>query len=343
MQREIESVPQKSIVASKQILQDVRAVWLASCIRAVCFYRVPQILGDEVMSVGDIAFHTKTQVPLIANVLRYLSTFGYFECMDQTERDDYRQRFRNTSLSLCLIEQSPYILNHLGKRMMQEWQCLEALLVSGINAPRQLFQMPLYQYFDAHPEESKLFDDALEATNIPVVQAIASAFPFAGTVVDIGGGTGALLNAILTHYPDDCHCVLYERETVLRAVRYSKLELAISSGDFFDEGTFPHGDILILAHVLHNYQNYQCLALLEKCRQALQPGGQLILIEMLRSPSGVFDQGTEALSLLMHLEQEGGYERKEDEYDDLLQSAGFVLHMVKPLPKGNGMLFARLK
>lgn len=332
----VQSRQNDPFILAQHVLKDTHTLWLVSCLRAVCSYKIPELLSrEDDMSIQDLALQTGTQAPLLKNVLRYLTTFGYFECINPLENQE-NQRFRNTPLSLCLQDWSSYVLNHLGERMMQEWLCLEKLLASGVNAPFQLFGMPLYRYFDEHPDESVLFDSSLQIVGQPLQEAIIAALPVTGneTIIDIGGGNGALLTTIKLRFPT-ISCLLYERPAVIEPAR-QRLEQAgitLISGDFF-ANEIPSGDILLLGHVLHNYPDDMCMKLLRKCRSACQ---KCLLIFEFIQPDGQIDQFAEGLSLLMKLEQEG-YERTERQFQVLLQQTGFALTKIDFLAKNRGLM-----
>jgi O-methyltransferase domain len=83
-----------------------------------------------------------------------------------------------------------------------------------------------------------------------------------------------------------------------------------------------------LSHVIHDWNEEQCLAILRNCRQAMRPGSRLLIVEMVL-PAGDTPHPGKLLDLAM-LVMPGGQERTEDEYALLLNEAGFQLTRVVP-------------
>lgn len=103
--------------------------------------------------------------------------------------------------------------------------------------------------------------------------------------------------------------------------------VSIESGSFFE--TVPAGgDACVLSHVIHDWSEEQCLAILGNCREAIKPDGRLLLVEMVLPPGDAPHPG-KVLDMVM-LVMPGGQERTETEYAALLDRAGFRLSRVVP-------------
>ena len=108
------------------------------------------------------------------------------------------------------------------------------------------------------------------------------------------------------------------------------------AADLFD----PWGvgaDVVLLARVLHDWNDDRAVAILRRAREALRPGGRLFVLEMLRSGDGVGG----ALCDLHLLVATGGRERSRDEMGALLDEAGFVVVRAERLPSVVSVLEAR--
>jgi hypothetical protein len=103
--------------------------------------------------------------------------------------------------------------------------------------------------------------------------------------------------------------------------------VTVESGDFFQN--VPNGgDVYIMSHVIHDWNEEQCATILGNCRRAMKDGSRLLLIEMVLSPGDTPHPGK--LLDMMMLVGPGGQERTADEYGALLSSAGFRLERVIP-------------
>jgi hypothetical protein len=224
----------------------------------------------------------------------------------------------------------------VGEPMVwRSWGGILHSLRTGKPAFDHTFGAPLFEYLAAHPEEARVFDAAMTGRSAAENAAVLAAYDFsgAGTVVDVGGGQGALLAAILEANPRT-RGVLFDRPHVVAAAR-PRLEAAglapgrfdLVEGDFF--GAVPAGgDIYVLKRIIHDWDDGRARSILRNCRAALSEAGRLLLVELV-VPPGNEPSDAKLLDLLM-LVYAGGRERTEAEYRDLLASAGFELARVVP-------------
>ena len=150
--------------------------------------------------------------------------------------------------------------------------------------------------------------------------------------MDVGGGIGTLLATVLRAHPE-MQGVLLEMPHVTAEAR-TRLAAAgvgdrctVVEGDFF-EAVPPGGDAYVLSHVIHDWDEARCQAILANCRRAMGGRGRLLLVEAVLPPGDVPHPG-KLLDLVM-LTVAGGRERSEAEYADLLAAAGFTLTRVVP-------------
>lgn len=152
------------------------------------------------------------------------------------------------------------------------------------------------------------------------------------TVMDIGGGDGYQLDAILRAAPH-LTGMLFDRAAVVDAVRsagtFDGRECALHSGDFF-RGVPSGADTHLLCSVLHDWSDEQCVAILRNSRAALEPGGRLMIVEMLVPPDGSWHPSKWSDIGMMVLT--GGRERTAEEFQALLSEAGYTLSGARPVP-----------
>lgn len=147
-------------------------------------------------------------------------------------------------------------------------------------------------------------------------------------IIDAGGGLGALAQALLSTYPELQVSVLERPEVVAqaKALQHEQAGLQFLAQDLF-AGWEVQADAVVLARVLHDWDNQDALRILQNARAALRPGGQVFIVEMLLSaehPAG-------ALCDLHLLMATGGQERNLAEYSALLAQAGFEFSEVRKL------------
>jgi hypothetical protein len=164
--------------------------------------------------------------------------------------------------------------------------------------------------------------------------AVASAYDFSKfeTIVDVGGATGNLLAAILGRYPGprgllfDMPHVVRDAPALIQA-RGLADRIRIEAGSFFDR--IPGGgDVYLLSHILHDWSESQSLAILANCRWAMRSDSRLLIIEMVLPSENIPLRGVRADIGLLTLN--GGQERTEKEFSELLSKARFRLARIVP-------------
>jgi predicted O-methyltransferase YrrM len=284
-----------------------------------------------------------THAPSLYRLLRLLASVGVFA-------EDDQQRFALTPTATFLRSDVDGTLRHMAMFMGEEshWRSWGDLLHSvrtGAPAFAHLYGMGHFAYLARHPEEAATFDAFMADQTANATTAIVSAYDFAdaSTVVDIGGGRGTLLAAILAAYPA-LRGILFDQPQVvegakaLLAARGLTDRCALSGGDIF-QAALPGGDTYVLQQILHDWDDEQARRILERCHAALPPGGRLLIVERLIAPGNAPSPAKSVdMQMLVML---GGRERTEKEYADLLASAGFRLARVLPTRSPFSILEAR--
>jgi hypothetical protein len=182
----------------------------------------------------------------------------------------------------------------------------------------------LWGYYAQHPEESKVFNAAMASKAFGQVAGVMAAYDFSGfgTVGDIGGGRGHLLQAVLKAAPT-AKGILFDLPTVIEEVAdLASDRLKLQAGDFFKDA-LPVCDAYLIMEVIHDWPDEEALAILKAIRQAAPAHAKVLLLEQLIST----DPGphwTKMLDIHM-LTLLGGRQRSLQEYEDLLSRAGFKL------------------
>jgi len=199
-----------------------------------------------------------------------------------------------------------------------------------------VFGESFFGHFARRPELGALFNRLMSQNAGGRVAGILGAWDFsgAGTIVDIGGGKGALLAAILEANPRAAG-ILFDTPEVIAEARTSLAgtdagrRIDMVPGDLF-RGPFPEGcDLYLLSHIIHDWDDARAKRILGHCRAAVQPDGRLLLIEEIMPARAADSPSTIANDFSMLL-LTGGKERTEPEYRRLLESAGFRLVGITP-------------
>jgi len=192
----------------------------------------------------------------------------------------------------------------------------------------------LFEYLAANPREGEIFNDAMTAFGQGVVAAVVQAYDFGSghRLVDVGGGHGTLISAILGANPS-LTGVLFDQPQVAEGARRVLATAGVAdrceihSGDFF-KSVPAGGDTYVLKWIIHDWDRDRAVAILRKCHGAMNQTGRILLIEtVIPGPDEPHPGKIMDFVMLLGL---GGQERTEEQYADLLQEAGFALSRVVP-------------
>jgi cyclopropane fatty-acyl-phospholipid synthase-like methyltransferase len=225
-------------------------------------------------------------------------------------------------------------MTELGEEHYPAWgELLHSVQTGGIAFDRA-FGMDVWKYFAQHPDNAKIFNDAMSGMTAQANEALHAAYDFAGikTLVDIGGGHGGLITSILRRNPQ-MRGILFDSPQVIEGAREAVQTSDVAdrcevvAGNFFE--AVPEGaDAHILKWIIHDWDDEQSLTILKNSHRALAANGKLILVEAV-VPSGGEPHFAKFIDLNM-LVMTGGRERTETEFRELYERAGFRLTRVVP-------------
>jgi hypothetical protein len=207
-------------------------------------------------------------------------------------------------------------------------------VTTGTPAFHDLYGMDPWEYRARNPELNANFNDFMSDFTTIQTAAVVAAYDFSGMgiLVDVGGGQGALISAVLRANPqlrgvlcDAPHVVSEARWTLEAAGVADRCEVVAC--DFFLSVPVG-GDAYILKFIIHDWDDDQALAILKNCRRAMPEHGRLLLVEHVIS-AGNSPDPAKILDLQMLVEL-GGRERTEVEFRRLLSDAGFNLTNILP-------------
>lgn len=226
-----------------------------------------------------------------------------------------------------------------GPVVLSGWDHLADSLRTGDPSFETAFGVDCFGYLKQNPEASAEFNAAMSQGTRATAAGLAAAYDFGRftTVVDVGGGDGTLLAAVLRGHPAlrgmlfDTAEGVAEADAVLAREQLAD-RVTVHAGDFF-AGVPSGGDLYLLKSVVIDWEDDACVALLEQCRKAVPDDGRLLIVEPVLPPA--VDAGTPPgayLSDLNMLVNTGGRVRTRAEIEDLCRRAGFAPAGLTPLP-----------
>lgn len=313
--------------------------WRAKAVSAAAELGLPDLLADRAMTSQEIAGAIGVHAPSVHRVLRLLAGSGVVSGDDVT---GFRLTERGALLRRDVAGSMRDLAVYYGSVIYRSFDGITDSVRTGGLAFDQIYGTPFFPYLEANPDMARLFDGAMAAgsaflADVPQVYD----FSAARTAVDLGGGKGTLLAAVLRAYPH-LRGVLFDAGHVIEAARPGLADFGtrceLVSGDFFL--TVPDcGDVYMLARILHDWEDDDCLRILKLVRTALSEAGTLLVIERL-----VPEDGGAALALEWDVHMmlvTGGRERTESEFRSLFSAADLTLAGRIALPLGADVLVVR--
>jgi hypothetical protein len=318
----------------------VNGFQVSQAIHVAATLGIADLLRDGPKGSDELAAAAGAHPGALYRLMRALATVGVFH-------EDDGRCFTLTPIGECLCSDAPEPVAgwaaYAGRpAYWRAWGGLLDSVRTGENAFRLVHGVSVWEHRAANPEEGASFDRAMTDGSRQITSAALDAYDFGrfGTVVDVGGGRGALLAALLAAYPA-MRGVLFDLPHVVAAAGRVMREAGVADrcevvgGSFFDSVP-AGGDAYLLKSVLQDWDDDQSASILRTCRSAVPPAGRLFVIEREMLPP---NQGRAAkFSDLNMLVSPGGQNRTLEEYRTLLGAAGFELLTVTPTATGSQII-----
>jgi hypothetical protein len=319
-----------------QMMQLITGFWTSCCIYSAAKLNIADHLKDGSKNAAQLAEATHSHAPSLYRVLRALSSVGIF-------RENEDNRFELTPLGDTLQTDVPGSMKAMALAQLGDhfnaWGNLVYSVKTGNISFDNIEGMSVWKYYDMHPDEGVNFMKAMSGLTGAVIMNVLPVYDFSGfkTIVDVGGGNGTLLMAVLDRAPgatgivfDEEYVIAETKKLIAKKGYSSRCETA--AGSFFD--FIPeNADAYLMKMVLHDWNDEQCLQILKNCNKAMKPGSKLLVLDSV-IPEGNAPHPGKFMDINM-LVMTGGRERTEKEFASLFTKSGLklsrVIHTHSPL------------
>ena len=308
-------------------MSDLCTPW---CIHVVATLRIADYIAAGNTSITTLAQQAGCDSDFLQRVLRYLVGKGVFQELTpgQFTLNAAAQGLLDPTLQLGLD------LTGIGGRMAYAWGSLLSAVRTGAPAYHEIFGLPFWEDLEAHPDVAASFDALMgplgHGAPDPEV-LVTGGWESVRTVVDVGGGTGALLAEILRTHPQVQGILVDLPRTVARAEallqRASVSERVRMVGQSFFDPLPAGADLYLLKSVLSDWPDQEAKQILSRCAEAARPGGRVVIL------GGVTPEDRADPELLM-LVLLGSKNRTLTEFGELAQQAGLEIQASGRLPSG---------
>lgn len=316
-------------------LSDLATPW---CVHVVATLRIADHIHSGITRIDKLAVAASADAGMLHRVMTHLVDKGVFEEPSDGNftLNEPAEAFLVESIRLGLD------LDLIGGRMAGAWSGLLSQVRTGKTAYREVFGLPFWEDLDAHPEIGASFDDLMgpagHGTPDPEV-LVNGDWETVHAVVDVGGGTGAMLAAILRAHPhvggtlvDLPRTVNSAREQFESAGVADRVHL--SGQSFFDP--LPTGaDLYVVNRVLNDWPDPEALALLRSCAAAVTPAGRVVVV-------GSVSPEASGMGLSVETVLVGGKSRSLIEFRELARQAGLGIRSTGHQSSGRFIVECRL-
>lgn len=315
------------------MMQMVTGYWVAQSIYAAAKLGIADHLNDRAQSTEALAQLTATEPRSLYRLLRALSSLGIFV---ETEPG----WFALTPLATYLQSDQPGSVRNAAIMLgdpehYASWGNVLHSLRTGESAFENLYGMNLFQHYAQNPEAAAVFDRAMTSFSSVENVGVVTGYDFSPihTLVDVAGGHGSLLAAVLQANPH-LNGILFDQPAVVSGAAPVLASYGVSdrcqvmAGNFFE--AVPAGaDAYMLKHIVHDWDDERSIEILKQCRRAMTDNGRVLIVEQVIPPGNEPFMG-KLLDMNMLVMCPGGRERTAAEYDALLAAAGFKLSRIVP-------------
>jgi orsellinic acid C2-O-methyltransferase len=323
----------------------INSNWITQALYVAAHLGLADLLASGPQTSASLAQATGVHAPSLHRLLRALGTIDIVR-----ERAD--GDFELLPMGALLRRDAALSLRAwailVGQHQWQAWGHLLDSVKTGESARQLLMGTEGARHLDQDPERAAVFTQAMGEFTRLIASAVVQAYDFTGLrrIIDVGGGYGELLMAILKANPEACG-VLFDVPQVIEQGRQRLASAALThrcacvAGDFFE--AVPSGaEAYVLKSVIQNWNDERSTVILDNCRRAMPERAKLLLVERILPErlDGSAAAQAHARSDLNMLVELAGKARTEVEFRALLTATGFHLDQIVPVGGGSSLMEA---
>nr|prf caffeic acid O-methyltransferase [Stylosanthes humilis] len=288
------------------------------------------------LSPADIAANVPTTNPdaavMLDRMLRLLACYNILNHSLRTLPDGKVERLYGLApVAKFLVKNEDGVslsalnlMNH-DKVLMESWYYLKETVLEGGIPFNKAYGMTAFEYHGTDPRFNKVFNKGMnDHTTITMKKILEIYTGFEGlkSLVDVGGGVGAVVNMIVTKYPHIKGINFDLPHVIEDAPSYPGVEHV--GGDMFV--SVPKADAVFMKWICHDWSDEHCIKFLKNCYDAVPDNGKVIVAECIlpvAPDSSLATKGVVHIDVIMLAHNPGGKERTEKEFEALAKAAGF--------------------
>ncbi|MCA1561019.1 MAG: acetylserotonin O-methyltransferase [Acidobacteria bacterium] len=324
-----------SEASGQALVQMLTGAWTTQLVAAVARLGIPDKLAiAQPQSSDQLARAVGANAGALYRVMRALSSIGVFADVGSGQytltpigerlRSDHPESMRD------------FFLAETDDVHRRSWSALVDAIRSGLPQPAAVFGTTVFDYYGKHEEEGQQFGRAMGNVSAMSAHGVLGNYDFSSArlIVDVGGGNGSFLRAVLQQHRQPTGIVVdlpYMESQAVASIEQDGLQnrCRFEAHDIF-ESVPTGGDVYLLRFILHDWNDDESRRILKTVRTAMPPTGRVLIVEMLVPETN--EPGLVQMMDINMLVMTGGRERTATEYGDLCAAAG--LRLVRTIATG---------
>jgi hypothetical protein len=314
-----------------RMMEMITGYWVTQIVHAAATFSFADHLAKGAATAEDIARAERTDPSATFRLLRTCASLGMVTY-------DGKSRFVTTPLLDTLRKDNPKNLRGMALSWPAPghwlpWGRFTDAVKTGQSQTVPALGAGLFEYLAVNPTEAAAFTEGMTSLTSTVAEETARVIDTSGVnvVADIGGAGGAMVRSLL-HVRPELQGIVFDRPNVIAntGAALGTLDfhgrISVIGGDFFE--SVPEADLYLLKHILHDWDDAECIRILKNCQRALRPGGRIAVIELLLGEIG--EPGLAPIFDVTMMVMSSGRERSLVEYKRLFEAAGLRATNVIP-------------
>lgn len=276
----MKTLPQKPELSFK-MYEMISGYWVACCIHTAAKLNLADHLVSGAKTLDEMVALTNTNKDALYRLMRALTSVGVFE---ELQNDSFQINDLGTTLRTDVPGSiKPWALANLGEHFPAFGE-----LTYGVETGKIAFDhvhgMGIWEYYKQHPKRGANLMDAMAGVSGAVLKGVIDAYEFSNSkvIVDIGGGNGALMYAVLSVAPQAKGVIFDEPYVVEQTQSQMPQEFqdrcTVAGGSFFEK--IPaNADLYMTKWVLHDWNDDEVIHILKVCHKAMPIGAKLLIID----------------------------------------------------------------
>ncbi|XP_020260885.1 caffeic acid 3-O-methyltransferase-like isoform X2 [Asparagus officinalis] len=281
--------------------------------------------------VSNICTNNAQAATVLDRMLRYLASSSILTCSGTEGAGRVERRYGLSPVGKLFVgvkdggaSLAPLIIMDQHKARQDSWQELKHAVLDGVVPFEKVHGMKYFECMRSDPELSRIFNNGMSCTSTLILKIAVGGYPgFKGIqkLVDVGGGTGAALQMIVSKFPQMNGINFDLPHVISHAPPIKGVEHV--AGDMFD--SIPSGEAVFMKWILHDWSDEDCIKILKNCFEALPDSGKVIIAEFIIPEVPDEDTMTQTMHYadLCMLNFCEGKERTKEEFESLATEAGF--------------------